>query len=146
MAERKPGGSANIFNDPDIDDSLLDSPVKPAPKSKGQASRPVHAPKPNYEDNETRDAALRQELANVRKVNETIEGVIQSLDKAKTNMNVGSPTRHRIEYCTDQLDCQSDCRRCIIVAKHVDSHPLSDRAQPASDSRPTMARRESGHG
>jgi hypothetical protein len=88
MAERRLVGSASIFNYPDIDDSLLESPVKPAQKPKEQASKAAHSSKPKYEDSETRDAVLRQELANVRKVNETIEGVIQSLGKATTNMNV----------------------------------------------------------
>ena len=89
MAERKPSARANTFNDDDLDDSLWDSPAKPAPKSKKQHSGKVaQQPKPSYGDQETRDQALRQELANVRKVNETIEDVIHSLDKAKTNVKV----------------------------------------------------------
>lgn len=40
------------------------------------------------EKQESKDDALRKELVSVRKVNEAIEGVIQSLDKAKTSMSV----------------------------------------------------------
>lgn len=87
MAKRKAGASANTLQDEDIDDSLLDSPVKPTRPSK-EAVATTQSSKPKHEDQQARDQALRQELAAVRKVNETIEGVIESLDKAKTNMKV----------------------------------------------------------
>ena len=41
-----------------------------------------------YEKQESKDEALRNELESVRKVNEAIEGVIESLNKAKSSMNV----------------------------------------------------------
>jgi hypothetical protein len=89
MADRKPGASANNPENEDVDESLWDSPAKPAPKSsKLQSGKTLQTAKPSHEDQEAKDQALRQELANVRKVNETIEGVIQTLDKAKTNMKV----------------------------------------------------------
>lgn len=87
MADRKTG----LFDTPeheDLDESLWDSPVKPTPKSKDQSSRAAQSGRPENEDQEVRDQALRQELANVRKVNETIEGVLHSLDGAKKNMGV----------------------------------------------------------
>jgi hypothetical protein len=37
---------------------------------------------------ESREAALRHELENVRKMNEVLEGVYSSLEKAKNNMEV----------------------------------------------------------
>ena len=96
MAGRKPGASAKILDEDDIDESLWDSPAKPAPTSnKQQSGNAAQSSKPTHENQEGRDQALRQELANVRKVNETIEGVIQSLDKAKTNMKVSSLSRVR---------------------------------------------------
>lgn len=61
-----------------LDESLWDSPSKPE-------SKPA---KPAYQDQEARDGSLRQELDHVRQVNEAIEGVIQSLRKAKDNMKV----------------------------------------------------------
>ena len=90
MAGRKPSAFADTFNDEDLDESLLDSPARLPPKpNRQQSGKTAQAPRPSYEDQQTRDQSLRQELASVRKVNETIEGVIQSLDKAKTNMKVG---------------------------------------------------------
>ena len=37
---------------------------------------------------EAREAALQQELENVRKINTVVEGVVESLEKAKGNMEV----------------------------------------------------------
>lgn len=43
-----------------------------------------------YVAEETRETQLRQELDNIRKINTVIEGVVESLEKAKTNMEVRS--------------------------------------------------------
>lgn len=53
--------------------------------------------RPSYEDEETREAALRKELARVRKVNEAVEDVLQNLERAKTNMKVWSLPSGRAE-------------------------------------------------
>jgi hypothetical protein len=47
----------------------------------------------SYEDGETKGCALRNELENVRKVNDAIEGLIESLNKAKSSMRVSPPVR-----------------------------------------------------
>jgi hypothetical protein len=67
-----------------LDESLWDSPSKP--EGTGKQSKTV---KPTYQEQQEHDQALRQELHSVRQVNETIEGVVQSLRKAKDNMQVG---------------------------------------------------------
>lgn len=41
-----------------------------------------------FDREETRDAALRNELQSVRNINEVIEGLLSSLDRAKGNMEV----------------------------------------------------------
>lgn len=41
---------------------------------------------------EAREAALRQELAGIRSINEVIEGVVESLERAKGNMEVSEIT------------------------------------------------------
>ena len=51
-------------------------------------------------DPETRDAALRAELAGVQQINKVIEGVIGSLEKAKANMEV------RLKHPQSPLDDQ----------------------------------------
>ncbi|KAI9815312.1 MAG: hypothetical protein M1827_002792 [Pycnora praestabilis] len=42
----------------------------------------------HYDAEEAREAALRRELASVRSINEVVEGVVGSLDRAKANMEV----------------------------------------------------------
>ena len=54
----------------------------------GAGGSQIHTGKSKYEDGESKEVALRKELENVRKVNEAIEGVIESLDKAKSSMRV----------------------------------------------------------
>lgn len=44
----------------------------------------------HYSAEEAREAALRKELESVRNVNKVIEGVVDSLQKAKNNMDVGT--------------------------------------------------------
>lgn len=44
--------------------------------------------RPDDEAVKAREQSLRQELASVKKVNETIEGLLASLEKAKANMQV----------------------------------------------------------
>jgi hypothetical protein len=42
----------------------------------------------HYSTEEAREAALKQELESVRNVNKVIEGVVESLQKARDNMDV----------------------------------------------------------
>lgn len=93
------------MNPPDIDllslsDSDSDDPFAqtPAPKksSKGAQDRTGDAKgtgKPRGEEShytaeEAREQMLRQELESVRNVNRVIEGVVESLQKARDNMDV----------------------------------------------------------
>ena len=75
-------------------DALLDTPAARKPKTKthddadnvGQA----RTKESHYSTEEAREAALRMELESVRNVNKVIEGVVESLQKAKSNMHVRS--------------------------------------------------------
>lgn len=49
----------------------------------------------HYTAEEAREAALRRELESVRNVNKVIEGVVESLQKARNNMDVSSGVEHR---------------------------------------------------
>lgn len=76
----------------DLEQSLLDSPAKKsssrdAPSHSRQAST-QQTGRSGTLSKEQHEANLRQELANVRKVNEAIEGVVESLEKARNNMKV----------------------------------------------------------
>lgn len=71
-----------------MEESLWDTPAKETSGvKKGHSAS--HS-KPTQEEQDAQEENLRQELANVRKVNEAIEGVIENLNKAKSNMKVTS--------------------------------------------------------
>ena len=71
----------------DVDEDLWGSPTKkPSSLKQTAIHHDTSRPKPAYEDSQAKDAALRAELASVRIVNEAIEGVIESLSKAKASM------------------------------------------------------------
>jgi hypothetical protein len=69
--------------------------------SSGGGGSQLHTGKSKYKDEETKELALRNELENVRKVNDAIEGVIESLDKAKSSMRVSSPVLRPLIRITD---------------------------------------------
>ena len=91
-------GESQASNEDDIDEDLwrsasgkgIDSKTSKGkqPDSRDGGSQ-VHTGKSKYEDGQSKESALRNELESVRKVNEAIEGVIESLDKAKSSMSVG---------------------------------------------------------
>ncbi len=89
----------SLLQNDDVDDHLWDSPTKSShdaddtPKVSG---RHHTSTKPTYEEQELRDGKLRQELESVRQVNVAIEGVIQSLGKARDNMKVCRRTGRRL--------------------------------------------------
>ena len=78
-------------------DALFDTPA--ARKNKQRAREPgadaadegkARAKESHYTAEEAREAALRRELESVRNVNKVIEGVVESLQKAKDNMGVSA--------------------------------------------------------
>ncbi len=82
-------------SDHEEDDQSFASPSTPAP------GRPKTAANPNsrFDADESREAALLRELEGVRKINEVIEGVIGTLERAKGNMGVRWHDGHCIEQC-----------------------------------------------
>jgi hypothetical protein len=81
-------------------DALFDTPAARKNKTRahdagaeageGAAAGKARAKESHYTAEEAREAALRQELESVRNVNKVIEGVVESLQKAKDNMGVGA--------------------------------------------------------
>ena len=59
-----------------------------ADAGEGAAAGKARGKESHYTAEEAREAALRQELESVRNVNKVIEGVVESLQKAKDNMGV----------------------------------------------------------
>lgn len=88
--------------DEEVDPSeLFSSPIKPSdlpsrPKTPRTPKTPTPNPNPSnpakekepFDAEEVREAALRRELEGVRNINEVIEGVIGTLERAKGNMGV----------------------------------------------------------
>ena len=73
-----------------------DSDVFSSP-SKGRSSEGEEPKQPSNQDapfdaEEAREVALRRELEGVRKINEAIEGVIGTLERARENMGVRPPS------------------------------------------------------
>lgn len=79
-------------------DALFASPSHPPTKSRSASTNPQQPPGKQSrklegeegDDEEAREAALRKELVGIRMINQTIEGAIDSLDRARGNMDVGS--------------------------------------------------------
>lgn len=79
-------------------DALFDTPAARKTKAKAQkdvnnagegaAAGKTRTAESHYSTEEAREAALRRELESVRNVNKVIEGVVDSLQKAKNNMDV----------------------------------------------------------
>lgn len=99
--------STTIFNMQDeVDPSeFFSSPIKPSDlPSQPKTPRTPKTPTPGgtkekepFDAEEVRSNALRRELEGVRNINEVIEGVIGTLERAKGNMGV-SP----LQPCTYQ--------------------------------------------
>ncbi|KAJ5924777.1 hypothetical protein N7466_008964 [Penicillium verhagenii] len=94
------------LSDEDTED-LWDSPSKRGtrhkfkPRSSDPTPPPAPAPEPRqprddsdtmFDRQEAREAALHNELQTVRKINEVIEGLLGSIDRAKGNMDTVSRT------------------------------------------------------
>ena len=90
--------NASIPSGSVADESLRDSPAPESNRTKGNIISTKPAADGHHSFNETQqshDAELRQELASVRKVNDAIEGVIESLERAKVSMGVSISRQDR---------------------------------------------------
>lgn len=99
--------------------------ARPANRSNGPSK---------YDTEQTRNALLQKELEGVRGINEVIEGVISSLECAKGNMEVSiSVILHYITgiYLTIYIDSLAHRYLGVYSPKHLDTHSLPDRTQPA---------------
>ncbi|RAK76315.1 uncharacterized protein BO72DRAFT_146848 [Aspergillus fijiensis CBS 313.89] len=101
MAFRSTANDLNLQLSDDESDDLWSSPSKRGNNRhaskvvKEESLSPEPTKIPPHDDGETmfdrqeaREAALRSELESVRKINQVIEGLLGSLDRAKGNMDV----------------------------------------------------------
>jgi hypothetical protein len=148
------GGPLYAYNEDDIDEDLWKSPSKKdnnSNASKGEqsgssATRPqVHTGKTKYDDGESKEATLRNELQSVRKVNEAIEGVIDSLNKAQSSMKVSLPVLSPLRRTETLVAvCQPNGQFSFHSPQYVDADFVTDRTQPTADSKPCVARSQPG--
>lgn len=117
-------------------DALFDTPAARQNKKKAHdagtdagasvADGKTRVKESHYTTEEARDAALRRELESIRNVNKVIEGVVESLQKAKDNMEVRG-TRCGCNRNTDSWpDCLQNCPKCFHPTAYLDAHPVPD--------------------
>lgn len=106
------------------------------------AKTPASSSKPNptsgeskYDTEEAREAALRKELVGIRNINQVVEGVIESLDKSKGNMDVRGCSPHSLH-----MPGQAPKLICIFSLYLVQLRmlALSYKPGPASCLRPNI--------
>lgn len=131
---------------------LFSSPIKPSdlpsrPKTPVTPKTPTPNPAASgarerepFDADEVREAALRRELEGVRNINEVIEGVIGTLERAKGNMGVSfffgfsssSSFKMHIMKLTYILSLYPDrlqnSNKRLHSPQHMDPHPIADRA------------------
>jgi hypothetical protein len=120
------------------DEVLWASPSRATLKSTSKAN-PTTSSNPNpsaqrsiesrYDAEQAREAALQKELESVRSINEVIEGVVSSLERAKGNMDASCPSQSRAitPSLTAIPDCLSHSDLSVNTFKYLDSDPLTDR-------------------
>jgi hypothetical protein len=102
----KPGISSAIEDNQVLDQSDVDEDLWGSQSQSGQISPQRNAQSRNketsykkHEKHDAREEALRRELQSVRKVNEAIEGAIESLAKARNSMKVRPKYRRIYGHC-----------------------------------------------
>jgi len=132
------------------------SEVPQTPASSNQAN--ATPGQSRFDAEEAREAALRKELEGIRNINEVIEGVVDSLEKAKGNMDVcmsyindffSMVTRY-FQVSIDSnsiglLVCVAHCLQCFRTSSNLDSHPLPNGTQSTPDPQSFLARCYSRH-
>jgi hypothetical protein len=86
-------GKMNLSDSSDNED-LFASPSrasKSTQKSKQTEAPPQRNGESKYDTEQARESLLQRELESVRSINDVIEGVVNSLESAKGNMDVSSP-------------------------------------------------------
>lgn len=83
---RRQNASPNRKRNPSQPETTTQQPPK-TPANRGTAPTP-RTNGARTEEDEARDAALTAELEGLRRINEVVEGVVRSLERAKENMDV----------------------------------------------------------
>jgi hypothetical protein len=79
-----------------------------------------------FDRQEAREAALRNELQAVRNINQVIESLLGSLDRAKGNMEVRHPDFVKVNAQLTPSECLTNRKLCLHSTQYMDSHPISN--------------------
>lgn len=118
--------------------------VSEAPQTPASSNQANVTPGPSrFDAEETREVALRKELEGIRNINDVIEGVVDSMEKAKGNMDVRRPSINdsytiTTRLCHVSIDpnsigllvCVAHCLQCFRTSSNLDSYPLPNGTQP----------------
>jgi hypothetical protein len=112
----------------DSDDGIFDTPAARTHMTKarnagataghGAAGGKTRIKESHYTTEEAREAALRRELESIRSVNKAIEGVVDSLEKAKANMAVSRATSRTMLSLTPVRQSPKPCRMPPPCSRH----------------------------
>ena len=134
---RNGNGRSHSSHDDSIEDALLTSPAMGDTQLKSKFTKdlsrdpdqgPLRGGESKYENQQSREEALRRELESVRAVNEAIEGVIESLDRAKSSMRVSTVSASCFQGLTNSAGGQSNCQFSFYSSQYVDADTLANRA------------------
>lgn len=98
----------------------------------GAAAGKPRAKESHYTTEEAREAALHRELESMRNVNKVIEGVVESLQKAKDNMGVSLTAYQRAQHADSHRPSQRQFKTPLHYFKP--GHASSPRLNIISDS------------
>lgn len=103
-------------------------PTSEPPKFAASSQTNATPSESRYDTEEAREAALRKELASIKNINQVVEGVVDSLEKAKGNVDVRS--------CSPISMYAS---RKVLSLTHASSHYLARYQTHAPSSKPGPA-------
>lgn len=108
-------------------EGLFDSPDSKRPDRangvKGESDYNAHSY--GVDDKDARETALRRELEGVRHMNEVIEDLIASLQKARDNTSVGRETMAQ-DRVANMAGTSRERSLGLNAAQYLDPHTLSD--------------------
>jgi hypothetical protein len=117
-------------------DALFDTPAARKDRKNAQHARAnagqgamdqkTRAKESHYTAEEAREAALRRELESIRNVNKVIEGVVESLQKAKDNMAVCSRPDWVCMIANVVPDGLQDCPKRFYFTSDMDPNSITN--------------------
>lgn len=121
-----------LFASPSQQDkkSALNRKDKETELSNDQSTHKARNGESRYDSEEAREASLRNELESVRSINQVMEGVIESLERAKGNMEVRQRFHHdgldKADIMVYGTECFTHCKLRIYAFEYLDPNTFPD--------------------